>query len=92
MAREKLTEQQFCILDGMQANDGVAAFNGENSRRIGFGLIPAKHGGIIVRAYGLPELFLKSRGLIDRCERNVPGTWFRITDKGRAALSAGVRE
>jgi hypothetical protein len=89
--REPLTPMQRIILDAM-AEKGPAAFNGKGSRTLGFGLIPAEHGGIIVRAYGLPEWFLKARGLIERQDRNVPGIWFRITDKGRAARALGEQE
>lgn len=85
---EKLTRMQRDILSAMKIDGvGLAAFTGEKSRRYGFGIMAAKHGGIIVRAYGTPEFFLKSRGLIELHERNVPGYWYRLTDAGRNAVS-----
>jgi hypothetical protein len=77
------------ILSAMDRDElGFAAFTGEDSRRLGFGVIPAKHGGIVIRCYGLPAYFLHHhRKLIEPTERNVPGVWYRMTDTGRAALA-----
>lgn len=83
-----LSLMQRRILTAMQNDElGFAAFTGEHSRKRGFGVFDAKHGGIIIRAYQSPEFFLKNRGFIERHERNVPGQWFRLTDAGRAALA-----
>lgn len=83
----RLTRVQCRILSAMGTDElGFAAFTGENARRLGFGIIPAKHGGIIIRAYQSPEYFLRQRGLLERVERNVPGYWYRMTEAGRAAF------
>lgn len=88
MRTKTLTLMQRKILSAMAADEfGVAAFIGEGSRKHGFSIRPAQHGGIIVRAYGIPEHFLSARGLIERCERNAAGTWFRITLDGRTAVA-----
>lgn len=85
---DRLSPMQRRILSAMQADElGFAAFTGEQSRKHGFGVFGAKHGGIVIRAYQHPEYFLKSRGLIEQHERNVPGYWYRVTDAGRAALA-----
>jgi hypothetical protein len=82
----RLTIMQRRILGAMVEDSlGFAAFTGERSRVDGFGILPAKHGGIIVRAYGTPEIFLRQRGLIEPCERNVPGRWYRMTTTGYSA-------
>lgn len=86
---ERLSPMQRRILSAMQDDEiGFAAFTGEQSRKLGFGVFAAKHGGIVIRAYQHPEFFLKSRGLIEQRERNVPGYWYRVTDAGRAALAS----
>lgn len=82
-----LTKMQRKILTAMR--DGPAAFTGEKARKHGFGIFEGKHGGVIIRAYGTPEWFLKSRGLIEQSPRNVPGSWFRLTEQGRVAITAG---
>jgi len=83
-----LTKMQRQILKAL-ADDttGVAAFTGEKARKMGFGIFQAKHGGIIIRAYGTPSFFLESRGLIQRRERNVPGYWYSLTEAGRQAVA-----
>lgn len=81
-----LTPMQRKVLSAM--SDGEPAiFNGEGSRRFGFGVASARYGGRVIRAYGLPEWFLQNRNFIERVERNVPGSWFRITEAGRAAIA-----
>lgn len=85
---ERLSVMQRRVLSAMANDDiGLAAFTGEESRKCGFGVFPAKGGGIIIRAYQGPEYFLKLRGLIEPIERNVPGHWYRLTETGRAALA-----
>lgn len=85
--REPLTKMQRNVLAAM-VREGPAAFTGEEARKLGFGVFGAKHGGIIIRAYSYPAFFLERRGMIEQQERNVPGVWFRVTAKGRAALKA----
>lgn len=77
------------ILIAMAETD-FAAFTGEKSRVLGFGIFEGKYGGIIIRAYQSPYFFLKNRGLIEPCPRNVLGYWYRITDAGRSAIKAGA--
>lgn len=78
---ERLSPMQRRILTAMSEDDlGFAAFTGERARKDGFGVFAAKHGGIVIRAYQHPEFFLKSRGLIEVTERNVPGYWYRLTE------------
>jgi hypothetical protein len=63
-----------------------AAFTGEKARVLGFGILPSRFGGIIVRCYGTPAFFLQERGFIRVIERaGVPGTWYTLTDKGQTA-------
>jgi hypothetical protein len=81
---DRLTPMQSKILAAMRADEtGFAAFTGEAARKFGFAILQAKHGGIIIRAYGTPEYFLKARGLIERVERNVPGNWYKLTAAAR---------
>jgi len=89
---KRLTDMQRRILTAMAHDEtGLAAFIGEKSRKLGFGVIPAKHGGIIVRAYGNPAYFLNAHRLIEQQKRNVPGTWFRLTEAGRSAVRRELR-
>lgn len=87
-----LTPMQIKILRAIAENDlGYAAFNGANSRRLGFGVWQHREGGIVIRAYGIPEWFLHSRKLIEPVDRNILGAWFRLTDTGRAAVEKAGR-
>lgn len=83
MTHERLTLTQRKVLRAMKDAGGIAAFTGEKARKLGFAVIPAKHGGVI-RCYGDPQYFLKQRGFICRIDRAVPGQWYIITDKGHA--------
>lgn len=40
-------------------------------------------GGVYIGAYQTPEWFLKSRGIIEKCETNRPGQWYRLTALGQ---------
>lgn len=84
---ERLTKMQRDVLTAMASGE-LAAFHGEQSRVLGFGVYPARSGGIVIRAYQTPQWFLKGRGLIRERSRNVPGVWYEITDAGRAALNS----
>lgn len=84
------TPTQRRILRTMLLNE-FAAFTGEGSRRNGFGIFPAKAGGSIICCYGTPEAFLKMRGLIEVCERDAPGCWWRLTAAGKVAASGMQR-
>ena len=83
---QRLTPTQKKILRAMRDAGGIAAFTGDSARKHGFGVFPAKHGGVVVRCYGTPEVFLKQRGFIHPIEREAPGYWFVITDKGHAVI------
>jgi hypothetical protein len=85
MAAEKLTTMQSDILVAMKRGD-LAAFTGNLARKYGFGICRAKDGGVVIRAYSNPQWFLVQRGLIEPKERDVPGQWYQITPKGRAAV------
>jgi predicted transcriptional regulator len=54
-------------------------------------VLPAKGGGFWIRAYSNPQYFLERRGLIEKQERDVPGTWYRLTETGRAAIEKAAR-
>lgn len=86
--KQKLSPMQKRIIEIMKEK-GPAAFTGEHARKHGFGVFEAKHGGVVIRAYQSPQWFLKQRGLIEVVERfigesklKVPGTWYKLTDKG----------
>lgn len=79
--KEKLSPMQRRIIEVMKEK-GFAAFTGELARKHGFGVFAAKHGGVVIRAYQSPQWFLKQRKLIEVVERDVPGTWYKLTDKG----------
>lgn len=84
----KLTAMQRAILRAMAGDElGLAAFTGEKSRVLGFGAFKARDGGLVIRAYGTPAVFLEQRKLIERHDRNVPGAWYRITDAGRSGVA-----
>ena len=86
MTAVALTATQRRVLTAMAGDElGLAAFTGEGSRRLGFAVLEAKAGGIIIRAYSAPEYFLKTRGLIDAAPRKCPGHWYRLTHAGRRA-------
>lgn len=83
---KSLSPMQRRILAVM--SDGrPTAFTGEHARKLGFGVFEAKHGGNIIRAYQLPQWFLNNRKLIEIVKRDVPGTWYQITEAGRKCLS-----
>lgn len=84
--KEPLSSMQRRILEAM-ARGGLAAFTGEKARKLGFAVLDAKHGGIIIRAYQNPEFFLARRGLIQKYQRDVPGYWYAITDAGKEAIA-----
>jgi hypothetical protein len=81
------------ILKAMLTVD-CAMFTGRNSRRIGFriaevraySLSPGCKKGIIIYAYGQPQWFLKSRGMIEQMgDEGEESYWYRLTAAGRAA-------
>ncbi len=83
----QLTPMQRRIVQALTdcaPNEQFAAFTGDKARKIGFEVMPAKAGGIIIRAYASPEYFLVNRGLLERVDRGTPGTWYRLTEKGKA--------
>lgn len=82
----RLSDMQNKILRAMLDNGGLAMFTGEGSRRFGFGIF-LMPGGIIIRAFGTPEYFLRHRGLIEVAEhpRKV-GACYKLTGKGRTAV------
>lgn len=84
---DDLSPMQVRILSAMRDDEtGLAAFTGKKSRKLGFGISQALYGGIVIRAYQHPQWFLKNRRLIEKQDRDVQGTWYRLTDAGRAAL------
>lgn len=74
-----LTPVQRRILWLLRENDGRAAFQG-GTRGFHWGL--HEDHGLVITAYGDPEMFLENRGLIEKLETNAPGRWFRLTAAG----------
>lgn len=62
------------------------------ARKLGFGHWQAAEGGLVVRVYGEPEYFMRSRGWLKHVERNAQGRWYQITDEGRAVAATILTE
>lgn len=84
--RKPLTKTQREIILWLAQHD-TATFVGQRGRQ-GMGRrmtahVSATFGGLVIEDYQAPQIFLKSRGLIEEVKRNAPGIWYRLTESGR---------
>lgn len=93
-----LSRTQRAILEGMvEGGDLLTAFTGKGARMYGFRIVTIsdavrKIEYVAVRVYGVPQLFLRDRGLIEQVDpvpeghKAISWAWYRVTSAGRAAL------
>ena len=83
-ATDRLTPTQLKVLRAMRYSRFVT-FSGANARRHGYAEIVMK-GGVLIRCYGSPQVFLLSRGYIEHIKReeHTHNTWYKLTALGQA--------
>ena len=79
-----LTPRQKQILQLMSDLDDLDAARFMGGTR-GFSVATVRDGGLVIRCYQEPELWLEGRGLIAAVRSNRPGRWYRLTEAGRTA-------
>jgi hypothetical protein len=77
--KKPLTKRQRQIL-ALIRDIGPAQFYG-GTRRFIWGAL--KDGGVYIKAYMEPEIFLERRGFIAVAPSNRPGRWYALTEAGR---------